>query len=82
MELVRISDNVWYTFQRNGSDRNGNSKYLVEIFQEFGEDNIQNITYMVATRNNKVLNKYGSIPVKCYKNQIRDIVVRMVESGK
>ena len=35
MELVRISDNVWYTFQRNGSDRNGNSKYLVEIFQEF-----------------------------------------------
>ena len=78
MELVKICDNVWYTIQRNGSDRNGNSKYLIEIFKEYGKDNIQNVTYMVATKNDRVVNKYGSIPVKCYKHQIHDIVVKMV----
>ena len=78
MELVRISENQWYTIQRNGSDRNGNSKYLIEIYQEYGEGNIQNITYMIASKNDRVINKYGSIPIKCYKHQIHDLVVKMV----
>ena len=81
MELVRIGENQWYTIQKNGSDRNGNSKYLIEIFQEYQEYQdkyILNITQCVANTNDIDTSKDGRLSMKCYKHQIHDLVVKMV----
>ena len=78
MELVRICDNQWYTVQENGRDRNGNSKYLIDIYQEYQFGNIINITYCVANKNGFNTNKDSQLSMKCYKHQIHDIVVKMV----
>ena len=78
MELVRINDNQWYTIQRNGSDRNGNSKYLIDIYQEYQAGNILNITLCVANKNDIGTNKDSRLSMKCYKHQIHDIIVKMV----
>ena len=82
MELVRINDNQWYTVQENGRDRNGNSKYLIDIYQEYQVGNIINITYCVAIKNGFNANKDNRLPMKCYKHQIHDIVVKMVAKGE
>ena len=82
MELVRISDNQWYTVQENGRDRNGNSKYLIDIYQEYQDKYILNITQCVANTNDIGTNKDGRLSMKCYKNQIHDIIVKMVSKGE
>ena len=82
MELVRISENQWYTIQRNGNDRNGNAKYLIEIFQEYQVGCILNITLCVANKNGFKTDKNERLSMKCYKHQIHDIIVKMVTKGE
>lgn len=74
MELIRVSDSQYYTCQWFGNDRNGNAIYLVNIFQEYQQGNILNITEC-GGRNT---DKHGNLRIKAYKNSIRDIVASIL----
>lgn len=51
MELIQYNNDFFYTYQRNGNDRNGNAIYLVNIFKKYfpcsthGIDNTKNYVY-------------------------------------
>ena len=78
MELIRVSDNQFYACQWFGNDRNGNAIYLVNIFQEYQQGNILNITQ----RGGRNTDKYGNLRIKAYKNSIKDIVISILAQNK
>lgn len=51
MELVQYNNDFFYTYQRNGNDRNGNAIYLVNVFKVYlpcsthGMNNTANYIY-------------------------------------
>lgn len=68
--------------KKNGNDRNGNAKYLIDIYQEYQTGCILNITLCVASKNSFKVTKEERLLMKCYKHQIHDIVVKMVAKGE
>ena len=78
MDLIRINNNQFYTIRDNGRDRNGNSKYLINVFQEFESGNILDITFPVARKNNIKLTKNNELSLKMYKHQIDSKIISLL----
>ena len=63
MELIEYK-NHFITYQRQGNDKNGNSIYLVNIFQKMSFGNWQNVNYWRCK--DKKLDKYNNIRMQSY----------------
>ena len=81
MELIKINDTFFGTWQRQGNDKNGNAIYIVNIFEIYSDDNVQNITYILASKAGRQLDKYGNIKLKCYKQDILPFMQRLVREN-
>ena len=78
MELIKINNDFFGTWQRQGNDKNGNPIYIVNIFKIYADDNVQNITYVIASKVGRQLDKYGNIKLKCYKHDILPFMQKLI----
>lgn len=83
MELLQIG-NYFVAYQRAGNDKNGNSIWLVNIFQESayrrsGETFYNNITFFVARGQNSRMDKNGNIRLQSYniETDVKNMVERL-----
>ena len=87
MELIQYNDTFFYTYQRNGSDRNGNAIYKVNIFKKYypcsthGMNNtknhvLSNYNCTVASMQKRRLTKDGDFRIKSYnvKSDVENII--------
>lgn len=79
MELLQLNNDFFGTYQRQGNDKNGNAIYIVNIFKRYSNDNVQNITYILASKVGRNLDKYGNIKLKCYKQDIVPFMQNLIK---
>lgn len=79
MELIQLSDTIFYTYLRVGNNKNGNAIYSINIFEKFPSNNIVNITFEKACRNKIKCDKFGGVKKVCYKHEIESIVKELME---
>ena len=90
MELIQYNNDFFYTYQRNGNDRNGNPIYKVNIFKKYfpcsthGMDNTKNYIYSnynctIASSQNRKLTKENDLRLQSYniKTDIERIIERL-----
>ena len=90
MELVQYNNDFFYTYQRNGNDRNGNPIYKVNIFKKYYPcstgtmDNAKNYVYSnynytVASMQKRRLTKENELRLQSYNIQddVENIIKRL-----
>jgi len=78
MELIQLSDKIYYTYLYVGHNKTSNPIYSISIFEDFGE-RIVNITIEKALRKQLKLDKLGGIRRTCEKIEIKNIVKWLME---
>ena len=84
MELIKYNNEFFYTYQRDGNDRNGNSIYIVHIVKEYypckndKEYIYANYNYTIATNQKRRLTKNNELRLQSYniKADIEHIIER------
>lgn len=67
MELKQSKTSIYfyYTYQRQGNDKNGNPIYIVNIFYDCGSN--EKISFInMNYRTDKHMDKYGNIKMQSY----------------
>lgn len=90
MELVQYNNDFFYTYQRNGNDRNGNPIYKVNIFKKYYPCSTgtmtntknyvySNYSYTIAQNQNRRLTKENDLRLQSYniKADIERIIDRL-----
>ena len=90
MELVQYNNDFFYTYQRNGNDRNGNPIYKVNIFKKYYPcstgtmDNaknhvLSNYNCTIASMQKRRLTKENELRLQSYniKSDIENIIKRL-----
>ena len=72
MELKKIDNDYYATWEKQGNNRNGNPIFIVNIFQKLSDDNFWNVNIKTGAR----LDKYDNIKLSSYniEDSIRNLI--------
>lgn len=85
MELIKYNDLFFYTYNRNGNDKNGNPIYLVNVFKIYYPCNNQteyvhaNYNCTIAHEQKRKLTKTNELRLQSYniKSDVENIIKRL-----